>query len=481
MMNSVKTAIDVQDCTLDVDLGSQLIPGHAMAIEFRLKAARALGTPRVTCALSQMLDQTNWIREPALRSTGTYSWEFRQNTYLREKGAVACVAGPYHIDIVIEWHSSSSATAPRRMHAKLTLVVQAPSAPREVVIESEGASIIDLDRFRLDDFSRVVVRSKDSSILSATSPLLAPIADKSPERYFRLRLHEDVVACDRLKLETITPSKRQWLLFASPELRLGRTWHADTSESLKNHVVLTPSPCVGENRRLWERISSNHLRLELGPDGVRIHDCDSRNGTTVDGRRIPAKGWEMLRSQHENGRELEVASALKLRLTPLVDKDPALPSLEESVSRSGNGDISSAIWELAERARLEAVRLQRIENLVEEEYIMLFRQVALGSIAGRGPTLQLPTPVGSLPPVRIFHADDLFWLERISNEVPVRLHQSGRISQRRSSSDGSLEQATPQETAEEVPLQKPVILRAGQLLEIGENQLRVRPCEQVLH
>ena len=461
MMLPAKVAQESQDCVLDVDLGQSLVPGHAMALQFRLKGSPGWGMPLVTCELP-LLNPPQWDRQPRLRATGPCAWEFRQNTFLREASGGDCPPGQYHIDIQLEWANGAAASGARQMHASLTLVVppQGPG-PREVVIEGEGVSIIDLDRFQLDTFDRVVVRAKDSAIVSVGSPSAPKVIHKAEERYFRLRLHEEIPGCDRLKLETIGPTRRQWLLFATRELHLGQARYRsrDPRDESKNDVVLVPMSPEGVNKQLSVRISGHHLQLELTSYGVRVHDCNSFNGTRLDGQRVLPGEPGSVGTMHVAGRDLEVGQALRLRLTPLLGT-AGMPPLAEHMSQALGAMGGANLRTLAERAGLDALRMQRVDNLPEEEYVMLFRQVAFGSAGGAGSVLELPFPVGEHPPARVFHADDYFYLERLSSRVPVRVSSPG--------------------ADEQLPERQPMLLRIGQTIEIGENRLRVGPCEQWL-
>ncbi|MGH7202164.1 MAG: FHA domain-containing protein, partial [Planctomycetaceae bacterium] len=222
----------------------------------------------------------------------------------------------------------------------------------------------------------------------------------------------------------------RFLLLATHKASFGR-------DRDPNHVVLRflPRDTREEKQRHdpWSRrISGTHFWLELQRDGLEVLD-DSTNGTELEGellsgdREHSLSNSRLLTSEHAH-------AGLPLRLAVIRRKaaDSICPfemllrlySAAESFDRGHTTDCPGEIyrdvlqaslplrWRIAEDSRIDALRLRRMGNLPEEQYVLLFRQALIGS-SGDAP-LCLDDPSIARLHARLVHLDDRFWLEHIA-------------------------------------------------------------------
>jgi len=479
------------DCVLEVDVGERLAPGHAMSLRFRLKSSGALQSPRIECGLSHLLDQTHWIAEPRVIHCGGAVWEFQQNSYLRESANVPCPPGGYNVDVRIEWSHRAAGASQRWYRSTFRIVVPERGDSREMIIEGEGVSIIDLTRFQLDGYDRVRIQARDQAIVSADAPRVTR-KFSAQDRYFQLPLTPDFTDAlrvhpeapdggvgDRIMLRSVTGPQRRWLLFARGTLSLGRVWDPMKPDRIRNDVVVSPIPCEGANKTVWEKISSRHLRLVLSRQGLEIHDTQSANGTTLDGRPIDPSRPQVVNAKSTADAQLELAQAFRLRVRLLAGS----PQAGSPQAVAAPGELHGAalglsgvppMWSLAQHSTLDAVRLCRDDNL-PEEYVLLFRQAVLGPEGGEVPTLGLPFDDGDDAPARVFHDGCRFWLERLSSRVAVRVIDPHHVAGER---PGQTDPPGRVGMDWDLPLRELFPLRPGQFVHVGRNQLRVEACWQ---
>lgn len=149
-----------------------------------------------------------------------------------------------------------------------------------------------------------------------------------------------------------------------------------------------------ENKRTTFQISSHHFDIRYSGEGVTIVDCGSSNGTDLKsaGRLTQNKPAELGADD-----EIKVAGVLSLgvqvgwRKTPT----PIEPQLKEQIAASGADlvRLSQLLIGHEKPGRVDFVRIRRLDNCPNEEYILLFGQ-GLIDTAGDA-MIQLPKKVGT--------------------------------------------------------------------------------------
>lgn len=163
------------------------------------------------------------------------------------------------------------------------------------------------------------------------------------------------------------------LLLALGEVRLGRNRG-------RNDIVLRVLPRSAENDDLSCRITTSrpHLKIALQADGLFVIDQDTSGGTHLDGH--PVKG--AARVPLGRSCELDVAGALRLRLTPHRDDQQPAAITAEQCECLGPPD---ALWRTGERLGLRGLLIERVGNLADEErYLVVYRWVECPGDLGTG-------------------------------------------------------------------------------------------------
>src|SRR5262249_28107175 len=154
----------------------------------------------------------------------------------------------------------------------------------------------------------------------------------------------------------------------------------------------------------------------------------SRNGTVLTGVALAPKRATLIEAPPAAA-EITVASAFRLllRTYPTSDADQDEIGAPNQLHCEGVGVATiPPLWNRAAKARIEAARLERLSNLPNEEYVLLFRQALAGP--GADCAIRISAEDGVASVARIFHAGDHFWIERLTDQVAVLVdgHTLGR-------------------------------------------------------
>ncbi len=468
---------------LDFDLGRDFCAGDAVHIDFRLNCAGYLGTPIVQALLSPLLTQTHWLEFPPTRPGTPGVWEFRQSFLLRAaSGGTDCARGDYPIDFTIDFPPVPGQPVQRFLHATLRLHVPAndsgngANGQRRVEIQGADMSIIDVDELSqlTDSASDVtIVMGKSSRLVSRSRPANGPVPASSGRHYslplkfdlqrlqqtpFPSRTFTEISQRDTLSLQCLDPrGGRRTLLFARHELRYGGMRTSKTGEP--NDLIFAWIPLTPAHRALWDRISARHGELQLNREGILICDANSKNGTQFNHNPVLSNTPVLCRAGDPTGL-LRIADGLEFQ----VDLQSSPPDGVTQPNRAAPPDrvyaavlgltTEPTLWAVAKQANLDSARVRRMNNLVEEEYVLLCRQAILGPRDSAAVTLCYDD--GADDVARILHAAGGFWFERLSDAQPVRVDEYEPV------------------------LRELVPLKPGMTLCLGRNRLEVREGEQDL-
>ncbi len=230
------------------------------------------------------------------------------------------------------------------------------------------------------------------------------------------------------------------LLAALPRVRFGRN-RANSDLLLRLH------PRSEAHDRLSRHVSARapHFHIELGTDGLLLHDSGSTNGTWLDGRRLAAP----VALKGGGGHELDVGGALKLRVDVLGDDGEACPRRRvEPLGPFGR------VMDLAAAAGVRAVVITRVGNLEDvERYLLLYQWATLGG--DHRADVVVPGLAPGPACLRLHRGGRGFWAEPLAGGEPVTL-------------DGH--ELAPDSAAP---------LAMGSELRIADVKLIVGPCRQV--
>jgi hypothetical protein len=195
--------------------------------------------------------------------------------------------------------------------------------------------------------------------------------------------------------------QRNICVWARQRLKLGK-------QRKVNDVVLRLLPESQEHREQTMRISRKHAELAFVPRGVAWENLDCRNGTKIRDESHAGRKTVQLRS----GDRILPAGALELQCELFCD-DPIAddPSYARFAQQWGNATVPERIGDVS------ALRLRRIGNLVEEEYVLLQRAAYVGS----GPmcAIQIRHPTVHSLHAQILYLGGTLWLEAVQHERPT--------------------------------------------------------------
>ena len=269
--------------------------------------------------------------------------------------------------------------------SQLSLMVFARNTnPSTVVIDRSlhagrniGYGLSISDRFE-KDIAKGVIRDFNDMISQVYPPTWKPLDLARREARKAHEIEESVARRPWLQKAALVfadPNAEEMrvLLLALGEVRLGR-------KRGHNDIVLRVLPRSAENDDLSCRITASrpHLKIALQADGLFVIDQDTAGGTHLDGH--PVRGAARLPLRRAC--ELDVAGALRLRLTPHRDDQQSGAITAEQCECLGPCD---ALWRTGERLGLRGLLIERVGNLAREErYLIVYRWVECPGDLGTG-------------------------------------------------------------------------------------------------
>jgi hypothetical protein len=434
---------------LHVDLGTDVAIGNAMEVEFHLICPGYTKSPIVVAQLSGTLDRTHWKEKPRLVQEEPGYWKFYETCALRDPRDPdkPCAPGSYRVELEISFPSAPPGSLGRDLRASLRFSVPDPekNASNTLEIDGDGLSVIDLAGLDMTRFGKVVISGGDKSVISLDAAAQqAPVRKTADSRYFQLPLKRHYERdAGRLFASSVVPRPAgplskialrfegggRYLVFAKERLQFGR------QRSERNDVILRFVP--GTDRGLFpehqdhetrgEAISREHFALALTRGGLTVEDLGSSSGTIAGTVELRPRAPHVLQSRDpRTPLELSVAEAFQLHtvlFTSAGNPGEVLDPGKEHVAAVGAGYVPS-LWQLARHSSLEAARIRRVTNLPNEHYVMLFRQLFIGSSSTE---CAIITPVdhGIDRMARVLTLGDGFWLERLVEQMECPIEVDG--------------------------------------------------------
>ncbi len=453
-----------------VDWGELPQVGRTARPLFSLIATGMSGRPTVKVEIDRSLDNdpSDPLRQVRTEESGL--WSFYVPFSLTTNGLDAR-PGLYVIDVAVAF-PHVAAGQPRFLQTRIRLnIPDASSGQRELVIDGDGQSVVNLAGHDLRSFSRVVLKGDDRSIInlqnfSQPQDPAAPPAKPVVFEY-ELKVNRDIQGRLPTLVEVPQPSKTEAItlvsgnrrihVFAKKRATFGR------QRRTENDVCLRFLPRSTEHDEGSRAISRTHMALDLTDDGLVLVDEKSAKGVDVDCD--PVKGERVFTHlDAHGGRHLDLPSplssslSLEMELT-IFGRDPANPEFRsdcewDDVCFETTGEQPSRLWQVAKGCGVEAARIRRLNNLPEEEYVFLYRHATIGRAAKDSAIVIQHLPGSLAGDLRLLYAGRMFWL-----------HSGGRAN---IAVDGE-----PVTGACLIPL------RFGQVLEIDLVPVHVVPVAQL--
>ncbi|MFM7034451.1 MAG: trypsin-like peptidase domain-containing protein, partial [Planctomycetia bacterium] len=411
-----------------VDWGELPQVGRAARPHFSLIASGIAGRPTVKVTVDRSLDNdpTDPLRQVRTEEAGL--WSFYVPFSLTTNGLDAR-PGLYVIDVAVTF-SHVAAGQPRFLQTRIRLnIPDASSGQRELVIDGDGQSVVNLAGHDLRSFSRVVLKGDDKSIINlqnfsqsqAAEPLTAP--EKAVVYEYELKINRDIQGRLPRLIDIEQPSKAEALslicgdrrihVFAKKRVTFGR------QRRTENDVCLRFLPRSEKHDEGSRGISRTHMALDLTDDGLVLTDEKSSKGIDVDCD--PVKGEKTFTHVDAHGgrhidlpSQLSSALSLEMELT-IFGRNPDDPDFRtdlewDDVCFETTGEQPSRLWQVAKGCGIEAARIRRLNSVTEEEYVFLYRHATIGRSAKDSAVVVPHLPTNVAGDLRLLYAGRTFWL-----------------------------------------------------------------------
>lgn len=447
--------------------------GHQVRPEFSLLCPSHLGAPVVAASVDSDLDHNpeNPLHKPQMEDDRLWTFyvPFRMTTDGQD-----CRPGQYVIDVSIVF-SRIPLAQPKCFRCRIRLTAPGGNDRHGSVleIEGDGQSVVNLQGYDLRSFSRVVLRGGEDGIINLQKMNTADVASAGSSHpgttetsvTFEYELKTDFELqrrmprlsgqfSERICLESaglFFSDGHRVLLYPNRRLSLGR--------NRTNDVVIRFLPRSDRNDPLSRNVSRTHAVVELTEDGLLVRD-DSKTGLEINYNVV--QNEELISSEIAGesmridlGCIVAVSQPFSLDLELFVDStsDGRSHGLDELYC-DFVGECISRVWRLAHQTNINAVRLDRVENLAgAESYVLLYGEALIGSSRAACPiTVQGPH---AEHPARILYIGRVFWLERLSDSSIVKVND------------------------EDVPCRTLIPLKPGMALQFGEEEVVFNRSEQM--
>ena len=392
---------------------------------------------RPTCKVQvdAKLDHETPKPHPRQIATGkTGNWTFNVEFGLTTDGN-DCRPGTYLIKLDVRFSGLSDRRLPSLFHCEFGVKVRRESGDRrrELVIECEGQSIVNLHGHSLADLDTVVLKGSDDGIINIQRGMETDTPVVEPPVPAKITLGFPLTAETLLtpfRSETFTDGSRtdaatlvfdnghRTLLFAKRtnqwRWKLGRHRHG-------NEIITRFLPRSEKHDALSLKLSRTHAELELTSEGLLLRD-HSRMGIWIeDFTRVEGDKLFTADKDSDGGiavglgdvRSDQFRMELRLFAAPEDPVQLAESKIHDVMYSEILGQPTKQL-KLAFLSRLEAVRLRRETTLEEEEdYVLLFSQATIGVSEERNPVVLDDLAANRTTRARFIYAARRFWLENL--------------------------------------------------------------------
>jgi hypothetical protein len=393
----------------------------------------------VKFTLDDHLDFMASDTEPVPIRNSEGHWMFRFPFYLRT-GGTDCVAGIYNMKLELEFADLADPLLPQRLYCDIRLTIpKADAAERVLEIDSDDKSIVNLQGLNLNRFSKVKLKGSGSGLINIlqgqtgeTDDEVDDAADDGITQAYTLQVASTVEGNQLWQSTEITervhiqkaclrlPDGGNVILLSQHRIGLGRSRERD--------IVVRFLPRSDDNDAKSRNLSRLHCVATILEEGIEFQDKSS-SGIEINFE--PVKESFTLKPEAFHA-ETELAlgpllssKQLKLQLVPFVSEQHSAVYRKERRRLTSFANAShlrwGKIWSVGNTLRLDAIRIERENNLKEEQYVVICQQAMIGSSDSKCAIV-----VQGLPKIaaRLLYINRSFWLNRLAGawEVSVDGH-----------------------------------------------------------
>ncbi len=433
---SERGAAAVATPRLLVDWGESPQVGHQVRPEFSLLCPGYENSrPEVRVSIDRELDHDEVsLRRVQIEDPGLWSC---QVPFRMTSDGMDCRPGQYVIEVDLSFRDVP-AGLPRFYRCRIRLNVKDAGAEEGGVLEidGDGQSIVNLQGYNLKQFSKVILKGGEDSVINLQDAMGAPddsaeAVSEKPATTFEYELKVDTEKQQRLPAVQATAAKRAYLdacgfffedgrrtlVMTRPRITFGR--------SRDNDVIIRFLPRSDENDNHSRNISRTHCIAELTSEGIELRD-ESNRGMEVNYRVVQDR--EMISAVFA-GDVVHVELGVTATVSQKFEMELALFGPDRRTSRDELEYWDEMFCEVIEGrlsrlhrdaldVGLDAARYDRVTSLRgEESYVHLFREALIGGSPAQSAIVLHES--GAQVQARLLHMDRTFWLEPLTGGLPV--------------------------------------------------------------
>ena len=384
-----------QPARLLVDWGELPQVGREARPLFSLLTTHSVGRPKVTVRVDRSLDNdpTDPLRQLRMEDSGL--WTFYIPFRLTSDGLDA-KPGLYVIDVEVTFPHTEN-RHPRFLQTRIRLnIPDGSSDQRELIIDGDGQSVVNLAGHDLRSFSKVVLKGDDRGIINLQNFGQPQDPAAQPEKpvvfEYDLKINREIHERLPRLVPMQQPSRAEAITLVAGEKRIHVIARKRTTfgRSRENDVCLRFWPRSAEHDQGSRNISKTHMAVMLSDDGLVLSDEGSTHGFDVDCD--PVKEEKTLTHLDAHGsRQVDLPSPLSAKHSlemelAVFGRDPDDAEFHtdldwDDVCFDTIGESPSRLWHVAKGCGIESARIRRLSNLPDEEYVFLYRHATIGRSA----------------------------------------------------------------------------------------------------
>jgi len=384
--------------------------------------------------LDQQLDFMASDTEPTPRRNAEGHWIFRFPFNLTTN-EVDCNPGTYYMKVELDFAGLTDPILPTSLYCDIRLTIPDDDAEERVLeIDSDDKSLVNLQGLNLNKFSKVKLKGSGSgliNLLQGQSDETDDDADDSVDtgltQAYTLQVSSNVEGNQLWQSTKITqraqvekaclslPDGGNVILMAQHRIGFGRSRDRD--------IVVRFLPRSADNDAKSRNLSRLHCVATIIEDGIDFQD---KSASGIELNLEPVRESFMLKPETFHA-ETELAlgamlsaKQLKLRLVPILSVNHSAVYRKERRRLTDFANVShlrwGKLWSIADRLKLDAIRIERENNLNEEQYVVICQQAMIGSSDSKCAIV-----VQGIPKIaaRLLYINRSFWLNRAAGDWDV--------------------------------------------------------------
>ena len=386
--------------------------------------------------LDDQLEHKASDTQPPPRKNSEDHWIFKFPFKLSTNGS-DCAPGIYNMKLELKFADLSDPLLPSHLFCDIRLTIpDADAAERVLEIDSDDKSIVNLQGLNFSQFSSVKLKGSGSGLINLLQGQSDDAEDEADDA-----ADDDITQAYTLQVASKSEVNRLWqsteitkrVCSKAASLRFsdGRNivlWPQHRFEfgrSRESDIIVRFCPRSKDNDLKSSKLSRQHCIVKISEEGIEFQDKDS-SGIELN--------WEPVKEsvtlepgEFKSGipfvlGDMFYGNQLEMRLVPLVSEDHSARRqkdrrrLEDFAKETHLSLIWERLWKASNHLKLDAIRIERENNLSEEQYVVIIQQATIGSS-----DIDCAIVVQGLPYIaaRLLYIGRIFWLNKAKGDWDV--------------------------------------------------------------